>query len=82
MFTTQAHLRLHGERLIELEEAEAEEEEEEEEEWRSWFALHELLFRDLSLHMRYPYSLHNKSHIFPFTCLRSRIVPIFVPSNE
>jgi hypothetical protein len=38
MFTTQAHLRLHGERLIELEEAE-EEEEEEEEEWRSWFAL-------------------------------------------
>ena len=39
MFTTQAHLRLHGERLIELEEAEAEEEEEEEEEWRSWFAL-------------------------------------------
>lgn len=31
MFTTQAHLRLHGERLIELEEAK-----EEEEEWRSW----------------------------------------------
>ena len=37
MFTTQAHLRLHGERLIELEEAE--EEEKEEDEWRSWFAL-------------------------------------------
>ena len=34
MFTTQAHLRLHGKRLIELEE-----EEEEEEEWRSWFCM-------------------------------------------
>ncbi len=43
---------------------------------------HELLYWDLSLHMRYPYSLHNESHIFAFTCLRSRIVPISVPSNE